>query len=68
MIGIFNGISALGSFLVTFSLLYFIQHFTIGLIPIFKKEIKKRISIGDVVFCVSSLFFILIFVDFYKPY
>lgn len=68
MSGILNGISVVGSFLLLFSLLYFIQYYTLGLIPIFKKELKKKISIGDLVFCFNSLGFILLFVEFYKPY
>ncbi|WLR50012.1 hypothetical protein LC040_12035 [Bacillus tianshenii] len=65
---ILNGISVFGTFLIVFSLLYFIQHFTLGLIPFFKKEVKGRISIGDIVFPITSLAFIIIFIDFYHPY
>lgn len=63
-----NALSVLGSFLVVFSLLYFIQTYTLGYLPIFNKEIRGRISIGDIVFPLVSLTCIILFIDFYKPY
>lgn len=63
-----NGISVLGTFMIIFSLLYFIQYFTIGFIPFFKKEIRNKISIGDIIFPITSLCFIALFIDFYLPY
>lgn len=63
-----NGISVIGSFCIVLSLLYFIQYYTLGFIPIFKKEIKSRISLGDLTFISTSVLFILIFVEFYNPF
>ena len=65
---VLNIISVLATFCVTFGLLYFVQRFTFGLLPFFKKEIQQTITVGDVVFSTTSLFFIIAFVDFYKPY
>lgn len=61
-----NVASFVGSFLLTFSALYFIQYFTLGFIPLFKKEIKNTISIGDIVFPAISLIIIILFIDFGK--
>lgn len=63
-----NAVSMLGSFFVVFSLLYFIQTYTLGYLSFFKKEINRKISIGDVVFPLISLTLIILFADFYKPY
>lgn len=68
MDNLLNFISVTGTFLVVFGSLFFIQRFTIGFIPFFKKEINTRISRGDVLFTLTSLLFIIAFVDFYKPY
>jgi len=57
----------LGGFLAIFGMLFLCQRFTIGLIPIFKKQIG-RFSIGDILFTFSSLAFIFAYVDFYKIY
>lgn len=65
---ILNAISVFGSFLIVFSLLYFIQYYTIGYLPVFKKVIKGKISVGDIVFPLVALSCIIIFVDFYRPY
>lgn len=63
-----NAVSVLGSFLVVFSLLYFVQHYTLGYLSVFRKEINGKISIGDVIFPLVSLTLIFFFVDFYQPY
>lgn len=61
-----NAISMLGSFLLVFGLLFFVQRYTIGLIPIFHRHIGK-FAIGDLLFATTSLLFIFCFVDFLKP-
>ena len=66
MDGGLNTISMLGSFLLVFGLLFFIQRYTIGLIPIFHKQIGK-FAIGDLLFITTSLLLILFFVDFLNP-
>ncbi|EWG08369.1 hypothetical protein PBF_24608 [Cytobacillus firmus DS1] len=63
-----NALSMIGSFFVVFSLLYFIQSYTLGYLSIFRKEVKGKISIGDIVFPLISLTFIILFIDFYRPY
>ncbi|OMC77259.1 hypothetical protein [Viridibacillus sp. FSL H8-0123] len=68
MDSLLNVISIVGSFCATFGILYLVQRFTIGLLPFFKREIKRTISIGDVLFSLSSLIFILSFMDFKGPF
>lgn len=70
MMILLNSISVIGTFILVFYLLYFIQKGTIGFLPIFKKHINTRLSItiGQVFFSLSSLIIILTMFDFYLPY
>jgi len=65
---ILNTVSVIGSFCVTFGLLYFFMNLTIGFIPLFKKELFGKIALGDIVFPIVSLLIIMVFIDFYRPY
>ncbi len=71
MLNLINYISILGSFLFLFSLLFLLQRYTLGFIPLFGKPLGRKIrnlSIGDVVFSLNSIFFLITFMDFIKPY
>lgn len=63
-----NIISVIGTFLSLFGIFYLIQRYTIGFIPLFKKQVSRVFSLGDIVFSVTSLSFIIIFIDILKPY
>lgn len=63
-----NTVSVIGTFFCVFGLLFFAQRYTIGLLPFFKKQFKKQFCIGDIFFSATSITFIVLFVDFYKPY
>jgi|HigsolmetaAR203D_1030402.scaffolds.fasta_scaffold00989_10 hypothetical protein len=63
-----NTVSVIGTFFCVFGLLFFVQRYTIGFLPFFKKQLKNQLSIGDVFFSITSIMFIVFFVDFYTPY
>lgn len=70
MILLLNSISVSATFVVVFSVLYFIQRITIGFFPIFKKTMKNfsELTIGNVTFSVTSIILIITSFDFYLPY
>lgn len=51
-----------------FGLLYFLQTYTLGFLPFFKKSVFGKFILGDIVFSLSSILFILLLVDFNKIY
>lgn len=65
-----NSISSIGTFIVLFFMLYFIQKVTIGFLPIFIKNINNRLSLtrGQFIFSISSIIIILTTFNFYLPY
>ena len=65
---VLNLISMAGSFTVAFMVLYFIQYYTIGMIPKFKTMTLGRVYLKDIVFFFVSVFLIRRFLVFYMPY
>ncbi len=63
-----NSISFAASFTVAILTLYFIQYFTIGMIPKLRHWTWKRIYVKDVIFVAVALLVIITFFDFYLPY
>lgn len=64
-----NILSVLGSFLVVFGILFYVQDETIGRIEILKKTkvFCNFIYFKDLLFTATSLLFILKFITFYIP-
>lgn len=62
-------VSVASSFCVVFGILYCLQKYTIGKLPVFKDVIILRVvSLKDVVFIITSLLFIYHFVGFSSQY
>lgn len=65
---VLNIASIIGTSMFLFGLLYFLQTYTLGFLSFFKKTVFKRFILGDIVFSISSILFILLFVDFHNVY
>lgn len=63
-----NMIAVLATFIAVLGTLFLIQKITIGLLPIFKRAIYRSVSFGDPIFIFTSMFIILKYLDFYRPY
>jgi hypothetical protein len=68
MVAFMNSISVIGTFLLLFGVIYFIQRLTFGLLPLFKKRINGFMSLGDLTFSLTTLLIIVTCVDILKPY
>lgn len=65
---ILNIISLTASFSVAFMVLYFVQYYTIGMIPRFKNLVLGRFFVKDLVFTIIALVLIHRFLKFYLPF
>lgn len=65
---VLNIISLVASFTVAVMGLYFIQYYTLGLIPQIKKITYRGFYVKDFVFVFVALIIILLFFQFYLPY
>lgn len=58
-----TALSTTGTFFLLFGVLYFIQKITIGFLPIFRKTVFQRFILGDLLFSLTSILFIVTFVE-----
>lgn len=65
---VLNIASIIGTSMFLFGLLYFLQSYTLGFLSFFKKTVFGKFILGDIVFSLSSILFILLLVDFNKIY
>ena len=65
---VLHRLSVSGVFMTVFGVLYFIQDFSIGLLPVFDKVLFGVLPLDFLVFSVSSLFIINKFISVSSPY
>lgn len=65
---VLNIASIIGTSMFLFGLLYFLQSYTLGFLSFLKKTVFGKFILGDIVFSLSSILFILLLVDFNKIY
>lgn len=65
---ILHYISVLGIFMMLYGILYYVQSFSIGLLPIFDKVLFNFLPLNFVVFSISSILFIIKFVKINSHY
>lgn len=66
---LFDLISLSSSFLLTYTAIFIIQYYTIGLIPLLSKSvILDKFYLRDIIFMLSSAFITFKFVKFNTPY
>ncbi|ADB41292.1 hypothetical protein [Spirosoma linguale] len=65
---VLNVVSIAASFTVAISVLYLIQYYTIGMIPIMKQWTVGRFYVKDLLFLMIAFIIIIEFFDVYMPY
>lgn len=63
-----HSISYLSSYLISFCLVFFIQNYTLGIIPQLKNITFGYFYLKDIIFIISSLIIVYKYVDIKTPY